>query len=192
VCVLVQHISTYSAQFEWMNVFKIAPVVDPGYGFLIHVKVPVYRSNNVTEFQESLKNVVKPYTDNINHDDTYVKVCQRLIVFCREIDMIVFLWKSIFRPGTTIYEDLNEYSLTHINYFISIDNANGLVKHLEAIPDDFDIDYVSKFHERIFTLLDSPETIWDENNIDSMLKLLNNTKLNWQKDSALKALNYIS
>ncbi|CAG8733911.1 10917_t:CDS:2, partial [Dentiscutata heterogama] len=100
VCSLVNHISTYSAKFEWMNVFEIAPIVDPGYNFLRHVKVPVYKNKNVSEFKESLQNVVKPYTDNIKNDTTYVKVCKRLIILCREIDAIVFLWQSIFRPGS--------------------------------------------------------------------------------------------
>src|SRR6185437_281348 len=65
VCALVNHISTYSTKFEWMNVFEIAPIVDPRYTFLRHVKVPAYRNKNVSEFKESLQNFVKPFIDNI-------------------------------------------------------------------------------------------------------------------------------
>ncbi|CAG8703494.1 18274_t:CDS:2, partial [Dentiscutata erythropus] len=191
VCTLVNHISTYSANFEWMNVFEIAPIVDPGYSFLRHVKVPVYRKN-ISEFKESLQNVVKPYIDNIKNDTTYAKVCKRLIVLCWEIDAIVFLWQSIFRPGLNKYEGLEELLLDHLNYFISNDNARKLETHLEEIPYDLDIDFASRFRGRIYELLNSSETGLDKNNINSMFDLLNNDKLNWQKDSALRALELIS
>ncbi|CAG8770492.1 17227_t:CDS:1, partial [Dentiscutata heterogama] len=48
------------------------------------------------------------------------------------------------------------------------------------------------FRGRIYDLLNSTETVWDKNNIDSFIALLNNAKLNWQKDSALRALELIS
>ncbi|CAG8563026.1 45905_t:CDS:10 [Gigaspora margarita] len=192
VCALVNHISTYSTNFEWMNVFEIAPNVDPRYTFLRHVKVPAYRNKNVSEFKDSLQNLVKPYTDIIKSDYNYTIVCKHLINLCREIVTIVFLWKSIFRPGSNQYDDLNEFSLDSINNIISIDNANQLAMHLEEIPYDFDIDFASRFRGRVFELLNNTGTSWNKNSIDSMHGLLNNEKLSWHKDSVLRALELIS
>lgn len=117
-----------------MNVFEIAPNVDPRYTFLRHIKVPAYRNKHVSEFKDSLQNLVKPYTDIIKSDYTYTIVCKQ----------------SIFCPGSNQYDDLNEFSLDSINNIISIDNANQLAMHLEEIPYDFDIDFASKFRGRVF------------------------------------------
>ncbi|CAG8481554.1 7050_t:CDS:10 [Ambispora leptoticha] len=192
ICALVLHISTYSTKFEWMRTFEIAPFVDPKYTFLKHVKVPAYTKENASNFLDSLKKFVKPCIDNIMYNNNYIKVCKHLITFCRDLNAFIFMWQTIFRPDTNTDEELHQYSLDCLSQFIINDNAKELEKHLNEIPVDFGIDFVPRFRDRIFTLLGTSGVTWGKDNVDSMLRLLNNARLNWQKDSALQVLNNIS
>ncbi|CAG8466565.1 13541_t:CDS:10 [Ambispora gerdemannii] len=192
VCALVLHISTYSTKFEWMRAFEIAPVVDPKYTFLEHIKVPAYTKGNASNFLASLEIVVKPCMDSIMYDNNYIKVCKHLITLCRDLGTIIFLWQTIFRPDANTDEELHQLSLDHLSYFIVNDRAKELEKHLEEIPVDFGIDFATRFRDRALTLLGSSGITWSKDNIDSMRRLLDSARLNWQKGSALQALKYIS
>ncbi|CAG8529106.1 13357_t:CDS:1, partial [Dentiscutata heterogama] len=192
VCTVVLHISTFSTKFEWIKAFEVAPVIDSKYTFLEQFKVPVYTRGNESNFLESLKKFAKPSMDKITNDGTYVKVCKNLLSLCQSIAAIIFLWQSIFHPDTYMYDDLSEYSLNRLNYFLMNDNAKELEKHLKEIPVNFNIDFTFVFRERIFKLLSNFNVSWDKDNIDSILKLLNNARLNWQEDTVLQALGVFS
>ncbi|RIB04411.1 hypothetical protein C2G38_683040 [Gigaspora rosea] len=193
VCAVVLHISTYSTNFDWIKAFEVAPIIDPKYTFLEQFKIPVYTRENESNFLGSIKNFAKPCMDEITNDITYVKVCKNLISLCQSIGAIIYLWQNIFLSDSNISEDLCEYSLNHLSFFMLNDNAKELEKHLKEIPDNFsNIDFAPIFRQRTFKLLSSLNINWDKDNVDSILKLLNSNKLGWEEDSILQALNYIS
>ncbi|CAG8535691.1 30956_t:CDS:10, partial [Gigaspora margarita] len=193
VCAVVLHISTYSTKFEWIKAFEVAPIIDPKYTFLDQFKTPVCTRENESKFLESINKFVKPCMDEITNDNIYVKVCKNLISLCQSIGAIIFLWQTIFHSDSNISEDLCEYSLDRLTYFMLNDNAKELEKHLKEIPVNFsNIDFAPIFRQRIFKLLTSLNVNWGKDNVESILKLLNSNRLDWQENSILQALNYIS
>ncbi|CAG8527784.1 28589_t:CDS:2, partial [Racocetra persica] len=194
VSALVRHASTYSAKFEWMEAFRIAPFADPNYAFLEKVKKPIYTKDNIFDFQDSLNKIVKPCMDNISdeHEETYVNVCKTLIKLCNDLGVVLFLWKHIFRLSVKLDEEFIQYFLDRISNFIARDNAKELYNHLEEIPIDIDINFAPLFRDRALFLLRNPGTSWGKSTLDAIFRLLHHTSLRWQNASVLQAFEYIA
>ncbi|CAG8439230.1 10104_t:CDS:10 [Acaulospora colombiana] len=192
ICALVNHISTYSSKFEWMEVFEIAPVIDPNYTFLEQINTPAYTRRNASDFFLSLENIAKPYIDDIQHETTYVKVCKALLDLCQDIDAVVFLWKSIFLLEAKTNQHLVQSSLGLIRKLISDGNVEELYKNLGKIPDDFGIDSATVFRAAVLKQLSGTGVTCSRNDLDLMLKLLDDVRLGWEVDSTFQALYQIS
>ncbi|CAJ0913817.1 10789_t:CDS:1, partial [Entrophospora sp. SA101] len=74
VNLLIRH-NFINGSFEWLKIFSVADVIDPKHGFL-DVLDGKYKSRGMELFIKNVEEHVKPYIDNIEDIDIYVKIAE--------------------------------------------------------------------------------------------------------------------
>jgi hypothetical protein len=71
---LVRHNSRNSESFEWMKIFKVAPIVDRTYSLLEIVERRDFGLDSSKYFCKSFWNYVKPCVDKVDDNHIYVRL----------------------------------------------------------------------------------------------------------------------
>ncbi|CAG8459689.1 1476_t:CDS:10, partial [Ambispora leptoticha] len=182
--------------FEWMNLFAVAPVIDPNYTFLDDIQKWEYDENNSILLKESLENKAKPAIDNIKSTKQYKIIIKKLISLTTTIDMLVFLWQNMVRSEITkdsfLYSEVHDHTREHFYKLIASKNAEVLLECLNKLSNDFHSLVAQKIRKKVLEILQSQKYHWTKRSVDSISCLLCEDRLSWPTNEVFQALDLIS
>ncbi|CAH1767897.1 11636_t:CDS:2, partial [Entrophospora sp. SA101] len=186
VNLLIRH-NFINGSFEWLKIFSVADVIDPKHGFLEVLLDGKYKSRGMELFIKNVEEHVKPYIDNIEDIDIYVKIAEHFLQLCNDMPTLLTMWDNIIIHKT---DRLQQIFFDSTKNNLSQDNPHQLYQQIVALPEEMQIKHFGIFSQRCLSMLKNSRKQWGSEQIKSLMLLLKQFK--WDKEEFLNALDNIS
>ncbi|CAJ0853177.1 12352_t:CDS:2 [Entrophospora sp. SA101] len=186
VNLLIRH-NFINGSFEWLKIFSVADVIDPKHGFLEVLLDGKYKSRGMELFIKNVEEHVKPYIDNIEDVDIYVKIAERFLQLCNSMPALLTMWDDIIIYRT---DRLRQIFFDNIKNNLSQDNPYQLYQQIIALPEEMQNKHFGIFSQKCLSMLKNSRKQWGSEQIKSIMFFLQRFK--WDKEEFLDALDNIS
>jgi len=183
---LIRH-NFINGSFEWLKIFSVAHIIDPKYSFIDVILDAQYKSKGLELFLKNVEKHAKPYIDEIEDIDIYLKIAERFLQLCNDMPTLLTMWDNIIIHKT---DRLRQIFFDSIKNNISQDNPHELYQQIIALPEEMQIKHFGIFSQRCLSMLKNSRKKWGNEQIKSLMLLLKQFK--WDREEFLDALDNIS
>ncbi|CAG8815743.1 35456_t:CDS:2, partial [Gigaspora margarita] len=192
VAALVRHNAMEMVSFEWLRIFRVAQFVDPAYTFVDGFIGAHYGKEKISRLLKEWPKIVKPHLDRVN-ERNYIKISKWLISCCSNMETLNIMWRDNIDHTLSIDNEIAPDFTRSVYTIIAQDNtASALYANFGKVIPEFRMFVVSLFRDQTIHLLKNQQGGWDQQNLQSLGKLLKDGNLHSEREHFIRALECVS